>query len=314
MVVFFEDGVKAHDDAAFDLINKYVTSEAKFDEKDADAMYDKYLGYAGVDVGKARASGNEELLGAKPGFRMEDAEMHAENDTGTVSDAGGENEAGGAELQIPEGQDEVYDDNQYRGKVKEQVGQKEPEEKKSDAVESPSEGAQTGWQRSSLKDLSSSDDARKEVRQFEGFESKLYNDASGHCTIGFGHKLHDGSCSQEDKENYGNGISEEEAMQLFDEDMASAESTVKGMVKVPLSKNEFEALSSFVYNVGPGNFKTSTLLKKLNKKDYDSVAGEMERWVYTTDLKTGKKVRNNGLINRRKNEAGRFRGKGKTNG
>ncbi|CCH48504.1 hypothetical protein [Pseudodesulfovibrio piezophilus] len=49
MVVFFEDGVKAHDDAAFDLINKYVTSEAKFDEKDADAMYDKYLRYAGVE-------------------------------------------------------------------------------------------------------------------------------------------------------------------------------------------------------------------------------------------------------------------------
>jgi len=291
-----------------------VLSDAKFDEKDADVMSDKYLTYAGVDLEKTRASENEEVLGAKPGFRMEDAEMHAENDTGTVSDAGGEEEAGGAELQIPEGQDEVYDDNQYRGKVKEQVGQKEPEEKKSDAVESPSEDAQTGGQRSSLKDLSSSDDARKEVRQFEGFESKLYNDASGHCTIGFGHKLHDGSCSQEDKENYGNGISEVEAMQLFDEDMASAESTVKGMVKVPLSKNEFEALSSFVYNVGPGNFKTSTLLKKLNKKDYDSVAGEMERWVYTTDLKTGKKVRNNGLINRRKNEAGRFRGKGKTNG
>jgi hypothetical protein len=43
-----EKGVQAHDDAAFDLINKYVLSEAKFDEKDADAMYDKYLGYAGA--------------------------------------------------------------------------------------------------------------------------------------------------------------------------------------------------------------------------------------------------------------------------
>ncbi|CCH48576.1 hypothetical protein [Pseudodesulfovibrio piezophilus] len=41
--------VQAHDDAAFDLINKYVMSEVKFDEKDADTMYDKYLGYAGVE-------------------------------------------------------------------------------------------------------------------------------------------------------------------------------------------------------------------------------------------------------------------------
>jgi hypothetical protein len=47
-----EKGVQAHDDAAFDLINKYVLSEAKFDEKDADAMYDKYLGYAGVEKPK----------------------------------------------------------------------------------------------------------------------------------------------------------------------------------------------------------------------------------------------------------------------
>ncbi|WP_338669385.1 hypothetical protein [Pseudodesulfovibrio methanolicus] len=47
-----EKGVKAHDDAAFDLINKYVLSEARFDEKDADAMYGKYLGYAGVEAAK----------------------------------------------------------------------------------------------------------------------------------------------------------------------------------------------------------------------------------------------------------------------
>jgi hypothetical protein len=83
-----EQGVRAHDDAAFDLINKYVLSEARFDEKDADAMYAKYLGYAGVDVDKARVPENEATPGAKPGFRMEDAVMLAEADTGTVSDAG----------------------------------------------------------------------------------------------------------------------------------------------------------------------------------------------------------------------------------
>jgi hypothetical protein len=84
-----ENGIQAHDDQAFDLINKYVLSEAKFDGKDADAMYDKYLSYAGVDLEKARASENQEVPGAKPGFKMEDGEMYAENDTGTISDAGG---------------------------------------------------------------------------------------------------------------------------------------------------------------------------------------------------------------------------------
>ena len=58
-----EKGVQAHDDAAFDLINKYVLSEAKFDEKDADAMYDKYLGYAGAkQAGPAEAPAKGDVL------------------------------------------------------------------------------------------------------------------------------------------------------------------------------------------------------------------------------------------------------------
>jgi GH24 family phage-related lysozyme (muramidase) len=272
-------------------------------------MYDKYLKYAGVDLKEARIPENKELPETKAGFEMEDAET----DTGTMSDAGGKEKADDADFQIPKGQDEIYDGNQYRGKMKSQEEQKELEKNEQDTVESSFEDIQPESQRSELKALSSSDDARKEVRQFEGFESRLYEDASGHCTIGFGHKLHDGVCTQEDTKKYGNGITEEKAMKLFDEDMASAESTVKDMVKVPLNNNEFESLSSFVYNIGPGNFKTSTLLKKLNKKNYDSVSGEMKRWVYTTDSKTGKKVRNNGLINRRKKEVGRFREKGKSN-
>lgn len=308
-----EKGVQAHDDAAFDLINKYVLSEAKFDEKDADAIYDKYLGYAGVDVEKARASENDDLPGVKPGFKMEDAEMLAANDTGSASDSGDNEEAEDAELQIPEDQDEVYEGNHYRGKVEGQEEKTEPEASQQSDVESHPKDGQPGAHRSELKDLISGDEARKEVRAFEGFESKLYNDASGHCTIGFGHKLHDGACTQADAAKYGKGISEKEAGELFDKDMAGAESTVKDLVKVPLSKNEFEALSSFVYNIGPGNFKTSTLLEKLNKKEYDNVSGEMERWIYTTDAKTNKKVKNSGLMNRRKKEADRFRGKGGSN-
>ena len=54
-----EKNIQAHDDATFDLINKYELSEAKFDEKDADTMYDKYLNYAGVDLEKAQAAENE---------------------------------------------------------------------------------------------------------------------------------------------------------------------------------------------------------------------------------------------------------------
>ncbi|WP_203529588.1 hypothetical protein [Pseudodesulfovibrio sp. JC047] len=87
-----EKDIQTHDDAAFNLINKYVLSEAKFDEKDADAMYDKYLGYAGVDFEKKQAVENEEVPGFKPGFKMEDGVMLAAKDDDIVSDAGSKEE------------------------------------------------------------------------------------------------------------------------------------------------------------------------------------------------------------------------------
>ncbi|WP_285908078.1 hypothetical protein [Pseudodesulfovibrio pelocollis] len=79
------DDIKAHDDAAFDLINKYVLSEAKFDEKDADAMYDKYLGYAGVEKpkpaeGEAREHGDrQEAIAAKVKAEVAPAEAPSES-------------------------------------------------------------------------------------------------------------------------------------------------------------------------------------------------------------------------------------------
>lgn len=104
-------------------------------------MYDKYLGYAGVE--KEDAAENKDIPGAKPGFKMEDAEMLAENDTGTMTDAGSgeKTKTKGAELQIPEGQEEVYDGNQYRGKVadNQEEGEKKPEESANPKKQVPDE-------------------------------------------------------------------------------------------------------------------------------------------------------------------------------
>ena len=49
-------------------------------------------------------------------------------------------------------------------------------------------------------------------------------------------------------------------------------------IKVDLTQNEFDALVSFIYNVGSGNFNNSTLVKKLNQSDYDGAADEFLRW------------------------------------
>ena len=53
---------------------------------------------------------------------------------------------------------------------------------------------------------------------------------------------------------------------------------IYGLVKVDLTQNEFDALCSFIYNVGSGNFRSSTLLKELNKGNYNNAADELLRW------------------------------------
>jgi lysozyme len=71
-------------------------------------------------------------------------------------------------------------------------------------------------------------------------------------------------------------------------------------VKAPINQNQFDALVSFVYNVGAGNFAKSTLLKKLNKADYQGAGDEFLRW-----NRGGGKVLN-GLIRRRDAERSLF--------
>jgi lysozyme len=73
------------------------------------------------------------------------------------------------------------------------------------------------------------------------------------------------------------------------------ETTVNNLVKVPLTQNQFDALVSFVFNIGGGAFSKSTLLRKLNEKDYAGAADQFLVWVKQPEL-TG----------RRKNERAQF--------
>jgi lysozyme len=71
-------------------------------------------------------------------------------------------------------------------------------------------------------------------------------------------------------------------------------------VHVPLTQNQFDALVSFVFNLGVGNFRTSTLLKKLNAGDNDGAAQEFGRWIHAG----GKALP--GLVRRREAERALF--------
>jgi lysozyme len=74
------------------------------------------------------------------------------------------------------------------------------------------------------------------------------------------------------------------------------------MVKTDLKQNEFDSLVSWVFNLGPSNLSSSTLLQKLNNKDWNDVPNQIKRW-----NKAGGQVKQ-GLIRRREAEALLFQG------
>ena len=125
------------------------------------------------------------------------------------------------------------------------------------------------------------------IKKFEGCVLKAYKCPAGIWTIGYGH-------TSGVKE--GQAITREQAEELLIQDLRPFEIGVNNLVNVPLNQNQFDALVSFCYNLGTGNLKNSTLLKLLNKGDYNGAAEQFDRWVYAG----GKKL--NGLVKRRAEE------------
>lgn len=135
-----------------------------------------------------------------------------------------------------------------------------------------------------------------QIKNHEGFRHNVYNDSAGYPTIGYGHKL-----TAAERLAGLSYVTEQEAARLLAKDVASAEATVNAAVKVPLTQNQYDALVSFVYNVGGGAFRRSTMLRLLNAGDYSAAAGQFARW-----NKAGGRVVL-GLTNRRLAEAELFR-------
>ena len=85
--------------------------------------------------------------------------------------------------------------------------------------------------------------------------------------------------------------------------MHEYEGYINDMVTVDLKQNEFDSLVSWVFNLGPSNLSSSTLLSRLNNKVWDDVPNQIKRW-----NKAGGQVRQ-GLVRRREAEALLFQGK-----
>ncbi|VEH67254.1 lysozyme [Rodentibacter pneumotropicus] len=136
------------------------------------------------------------------------------------------------------------------------------------------------------------------LKGHEALRLEAYDDGTGVWTIGYGHtgKVNGVPVGP------GMTITEEQAEALLKERLVEFENAVHSSVKVPLTQNQYDALVSLAYNIGARNFKTSTLVKKLNKGDIEGAAEQFGVW-----RKAGGKVMQ-GLINRRNKEREMFLG------
>jgi lysozyme len=154
------------------------------------------------------------------------------------------------------------------------------------------------------------------IKSFEGIldgdpsTSNLdpYLDPVGIWTIGWGHAIVYGRDFLRGKENkakafalYPGGLTIREAETLLRADVMDKCRDVDSLVKVSLNDNQYAAIVSFTFNLGVGNLKQSTLLKKLNAGDFAGAAKEFAKW-----NKAGGRVLA-GLTRRRAAEAELFR-------
>lgn len=128
--------------------------------------------------------------------------------------------------------------------------------------------------------MKTSKNGLKLLIQREGLRLKAYKDTKGIWTIGVGHtgpEVVEGLVWTEAK-----------AMEVFAKDIQWAEDAVNA-VDSPLSQNQFDALVSFVFNVGAPAFYNSTMKKKLNLGDYEGAAKQFDRWVIPPEI-TGRRM------------------------
>jgi len=107
------------------------------------------------------------------------------------------------------------------------------------------------------------------IKEYEGCETTAYKCPAGVWTIGYGHI----KGVQE-----GDVITEVQAHDMLIEELVEYEGYINKEVTVDLNQNQFDAMVSWVYNLGSGNLRSSTLLVELNKGNYQAVPIEIKRW------------------------------------
>lgn len=127
------------------------------------------------------------------------------------------------------------------------------------------------------------------IKAAEGIKLKAYKDTGGVWTIGIGTiKYPNGKSVKE-----GDTCTLEQAESYLAYDSKWVDACLDKYVTVKVNQNQFDALASFVYNIGETQFRSSTLLKQLNAGQFSLAASNFDRWIYDN----GKLI--TGLANRR---------------
>jgi len=144
--------------------------------------------------------------------------------------------------------------------------------------------------------LKTSEQALRSIMNHEGLRLTAYVCPAGIWTIGYGHT---GTAKP------GMVINRRDAERLLRNDILTAENHVKRSVSVPLTQGQFDALVSFVFNIGPTRFRSSTLLRMLNGGQPQAAKNQLHRWIFGDPRKPPLP----GLVKRRKDEADMWDGK-----
>lgn len=134
------------------------------------------------------------------------------------------------------------------------------------------------------------------IKKYEDCKLTCYLDDDNIPTLGWGHTA---GLTRDDVDV--KTITQEEADDLLSDDIAEACRQLNAHVDgIELNQNQFDALTSFVFNEGIGRFASSTLLKDLQARQYDAAGAQFSRWVFGDGVKLG------GLVKRRNEEAELF--------
>lgn len=139
--------------------------------------------------------------------------------------------------------------------------------------------------------MKASDLLIKKITEFEGFSNTAYRCPAGKWTCGIGHTsgvTATTTCTRKEAERW------------LREDLAPVEAYVNTIEQVR-TQGQYDALVDFAYNLGLGNLKSSTLLRKIKAgAPVEQIQAQFRRWVYAK----GKKLK--GLVRRREWEAQRW--------